>query len=224
MNIIFDMDGVILDSEKVYLDGYLYAAGILDLPEDLVREAVIRCVGCTEEVEKRVMDETFGKLESYRFDDAFRLSREYFDEIIRTGRIELKPGAKELLTWLRDSGIRTGLASSSPSEAIRIELGAHNLLDYFDVIISGDMVTKSKPDPEIFLLCAKHLGISPEEYGETYIIEDSYNGIRAAHASGMQPVMVPDTLAPTNEMQDLACQILPSLDAGKEWIQKTLTV
>ena len=220
MNIIFDMDGVILDSETVYLDGYLYAGRTLGLPEKEIREAVNKCTGCTEEVEKQVMEEMFGARPGFRFEDVFRLSRAYFAEIIRNGQIDLKPGARELLIFLREKGIPAGLASSSPMEAIEEELGkGHDLLGYFNAIVSGDMVTHSKPDPEIFLQCAGKLMIPPEDYKETYVIEDSYNGIRAAAAAGMQPVMIPDRLPPTREMKEKAAWIFSSLYELKNFLE-----
>ncbi|MBQ3975001.1 MAG: HAD family hydrolase, partial [Lachnospiraceae bacterium] len=82
---------------------------------------------------------------------------------------------------------------------------------FFDAIISGDMVKKSKPDPEIFLRCARALGGGEDP--DTYVIEDSYNGIRAAAAAGMKGIMVPDQLPPTGEMEKLSLRIDPSLKA-----------
>jgi beta-phosphoglucomutase-like phosphatase (HAD superfamily) len=84
------------------------------------------------------------------------------------------------------------------------------LYGFFDVIVSGDMASKSKPDPEIFLLCAGKLGA---EDPDTFVIEDSHNGIRAAAAAGMKGIMVPDQLPPTGEMEKLSLRIDPSLKA-----------
>ena len=83
------------------------------------------------------------------------------------------------------------------------------------------MVQKGKPDPEIFLLCADALGIPVSKYSETYVIEDSHNGIRAAYAAGMKPVMVPDQLPPTQEMREKAAVILPSLTDAAQWLDLT---
>ena len=80
--------------------------------------------------------------------------------------------------------------------------------DYFDEIVCGDMVSKSKPDPEIFLKACELLNVEPKE---SFAIEDSYNGMRAAHAGGLRPIMVPDLAEPTEEMEELAEVILPSL-------------
>ena len=79
--------------------------------------------------------------------------------------------------------------------------------------------TKGKPDPEVFLRCADALGIPVSKYSETFVIEDSYNGIRAAYAAGMKPVMVPDQLPPTQEMREKAVAVLPSLTEAAEWLR-----
>jgi beta-phosphoglucomutase-like phosphatase (HAD superfamily) len=89
----------------------------------------------------------------------------------------------------------------------------HGIFEYFDVIVSGDMVKKSKPDPEIFLLCAEKLGVPPSEIT---VFEDSQNGIKAAHAAGMRPVMVPDFVAPEKEVAALAYAVCSSLTEVKE--------
>lgn len=222
MNIIFDMDGVILDSEQIYMDGYLYAAKVYGLPEKETRESVLRCTGCTEEMEREIMEEAFGTHPDFCFDDVFRSSREYFSRIAESGRISLKPGAEEILAYLKKREIPVGLASSSPLTLIRQELGSAKVLSYFDVIVSGDMVSRSKPDPEIFLKCAKRLGISSSVFHDTYVIEDSYNGIQAAYAAGMKPVMIPDLLMPTEEMREKSALILPSLFELRDWAESRL--
>ena len=89
------------------------------------------------------------------------------------------------------------------------------------MVISGDMVLKGKPDPEIFLRCADAMGIPVSKYSETFVIEDSHNGIRAAYAAGMKPVMVPDQLPPTQEMREKAAVILPSLTDAAQWLDLT---
>lgn len=93
------------------------------------------------------------------------------------------------------------------------------MLEYFDQIVGGDMVKHSKPEPDIFLEACGRLESKPEN---CYVIEDSYNGIRAAHAAGMHPIMVPDLMEPTEEMKSLAEQILESLCAVQEFLQESV--
>ena len=217
MYVIFDMDGVISDSEAVYLAGHLHAARLYGLPEEDMRRAVGLAVGVTDEIERRIMLETFGHLPQYDYNKAFRACREYFSNIVESGQMELMPGAEEILRVLHQKGVPVGLASSSPRHMIEKVLERHDVLQYFDAIVSGDMVERSKPDPEIFLKCAARLGIREQDYDKTYVIEDSYNGIRAAYAAGMRPVMVPDQLPATEEMRQMAV-VFPSLQETLKWL------
>jgi HAD superfamily hydrolase (TIGR01509 family) len=222
MYVIFDMDGVISDTEAVYLAGYLHAAKLYGLPEKDMREAVVKATGVTDANERRIMTETFAHLPQFDLEKTYRACRDYFTDVVESGRVELKPGALQILRALKESGVPVGLASSSPRAMIEKVLGPHGVLPLFDTIVSGDAVERGKPDPEIFVRCAAQLAIPVSKYTETYVIEDSYNGIRAAHAAGMKPVMVPDQLPPTPEMREKAVAILPSLMDVMEWMEKSI--
>ena len=221
MYVIFDMDGVIVDSEAVYLAGYLHAAELYDLPVEDMRAAVGRAVGVIDAMERQIMIETFGHLPQFSMNKTYKACRDYFNNIVETGQMQLKPGAAQILQLLKNRNIPVGLASSSPRTMIEKVLERHDVLQYFDVVISGDMVLKGKPDPEIFLRCADAMGIPVSKYSETFVIEDSHNGIRAADAAGMKPVMVPDQLPPTQEMREKAAVILPSLTDAAQWLDLT---
>ena len=219
MYVIFDMDGVIIDSEMVYRRGHMNAARLYGLPEDTMLEVSKRVTGVTIEMEHQTMIEAFGHLPQFDRDKVFSACRQYFDYIVETGKMELKPGAEEILRSLKGQGVTVGLASSSPRELIDKVLGRKGMLRFFFFFFSGDMVQRGKPDPEIFLKCASELGIPEAEFGETFVIEDSYNGIRAAYAAGMRPVMVPDLLPPTEEMYEKAAAVLASLADVEEWLK-----
>lgn len=217
MNVIFDMDGVLIDSEVVYRQAFMYAAGLFGLPEQVMEEASKRSTGVTSALERQIMAEAFGHFPQYDPDKLFRVTGDYFKNAVEEGKIELKPGAMQILRALKDRNVPLGLASSSPGELIRQLLGRHGVLQYFDAIVSGDAVKRGKPDPEIFIRCAAGLGIPEAEYGETFVIEDSYNGVRAAYAAGMRAVMVPDLLPPTQEMYEKAV-VLPTLAEAEKWL------
>ena len=125
------------------------------------------------------------------------------------GRLPMKPGVVELLSYLKDNGKKIALASSTRRETVVNQLRWADIIDYFDVIISGDMVARSKPAPDIFLKACEELRVSPEK---AYAIEDSYNGIRAAHAGGLRPIMVPDLLEADDEMRELSECVCKSLN------------
>ena len=125
------------------------------------------------------------------------------DYVDRNG-LPVKPGVREILEWLKESRYIVGLASSTKEASVRSHLEMTGLSDYFSVLTTGDMVEHSKPRPDIYLLACERLGVEP---GQAYAIEDSPNGIRAAHAAGLCPVMVPDMVEPDGEILRL-CRIV----------------
>ena len=128
----------------------------------------------------------------------------------------MKEGAAELLRCLKEQGARIALASSTRLDIITMEMRDAGLIDYFDVIIGGDMVKNSKPQPDVFLRAAEELNV---DAADCYIIEDSYNGVRAARKAGGTVFMVPDLLEPTEEMRSLADRIFGSLLDVKKYLQ-----
>ena len=203
---IFDMDGVIFDSERLYIACSLEASAELGLPREGVVELCYRCIGVTPDRTRQIM------LETYRnpaLVDAFRdRTVELFLEKYNAGQMDMKPGAEELLKFLKGQGYPLALASSTPTDLVRQELSEAGILEYFDRIVGGDQVSRSKPNPDIFLRAAELLNADP---ARCIVIEDSFNGIRAAKAAGMTAIMVPDQLQPDEEMKALADRIEPSL-------------
>ena len=124
-------------------------------------------------------------------------------------------GIREILADLTRLGFRMAVASSTPSRVVTDQLRDAGLLSYFSAVIGGDQVRRSKPDPDIFLRAASMLDAAPQA---CYVLEDSFNGIRAAHAGGMIPLMVPDMLQPDTEIRSLAAAVLPDLLAAGAWI------
>ncbi len=211
--VIFDMDGVIFDTERIWIECWAPVGqkhGIRDI-EKILRE---ECVGITSSAMKAALLAAYG--EDFPYDryvkEASAIFHERYDH-----SLPMKRGVRELLGFLRESGAPVALASSTSTRLIREELSDAALLDYFDVITGGEETPRSKPAPDIFLLTARKLDIEP---AACFVIEDSYNGIRAAHEAGMRPVMVPDLLRPDAEMETLAEAILPSLDAVIPWLQE----
>lgn len=212
--IIFDMDGVIFDTERFYIDCCIPAAQRLDMPG--IEETCLQCIGLTEqETEKRLLAryEDPDLLKRFHLETS-RIFRRRYD---REGGLPVKPGARELLDWLSERGFTVGLASSTRHEIILRELRDAGLDRFFQEIIGGDMANRSKPAPDIFLLTADRLAARPRE---CVVIEDSHNGIRAANAAGMIPVMVPDLLPPDEEIRSLAFQVFDSLHDVRAWLER----
>ncbi len=208
--VVFDMDGVIFDSERAVLAVWQELAAELGLGE--IEAVFRRCIGTNKARTREILGETFPALDFAVFDTE---TRRRFQAKWGGGRLPVKPGAAELLGALRERGVPLALASSTDSAVVRQELDEAGLLGYFDAVIGGDQVHVSKPNPEIFLLAARALGTAPEN---CFVIEDSFNGIRAARAAGRHGVMVPDLLPPDGEMEQLAEVILPDLAAAEEYI------
>ena len=194
--VLFDMDGVIFDSERLYLDCCAEAAAKLNMEN--IEEVCLRCIGVTKEITRGIL------LEAYREEtlvDTFTAQAvSLFQEKYREGR-------------LKKNGIKTAIASSTKTEIVEKEVCDAGIHPYFDRIVGGDQASRSKPNPDIFLKTAEQLEEAPES---CVVIEDSFNGIRAAKAAGMTAIMVPDLLTPDEEIRALADHVVSNLhEAGK---------
>lgn len=213
--VVFDMDGVIFDSEAKVVECWVEIAdkyGIKDI-ETLCH----KCLGTNSAETKRIALEFYG--EDFPYDEYKTEMSALYHERYDGGRLPMKPYVKELLEYLRAKGIRIALASSTRTQVVHDQLRDAGILSYFDKLVCGDMVSRSKPAPDIFLKACEELGVEPSS---ALAIEDSYNGIRSAHTAGMQPVMVPDLAPPTEEMERLTKVILPSLKEVMEYIGRTI--
>lgn len=195
--IIFDMDGVIFDSERAVFNGWLelsrkYGFENLEIP-------YMKCVGVNSKMTKKIFMDYYG--EDFPYDKYCKEQSENYHRKYDNGKLPMKKGVVELLTALKENEYEIGIASSTRAEVVRHQIEAAGLMEYFKVIVGGDMVEKSKPAPDIFVKAAKELGGKVES---TYVIEDSYNGIRAAYVAGMIPIMVPDMIEPDDEMKEKA--------------------
>lgn len=209
--VVFDMDGVIFDSERAVMQCWKEVASRHNIPD--IEKAIIACTGTTMVRTREIMLNLYGA--DFPYDEYARESSAIFHSRYDGGRLPMKPGVKELLTFLKERGKKIALASSTRQQVVTDELRDADIIEYFDRIICGDMVSRSKPAPDIFLKACKELNVSPSD---SYAIEDSYNGIRAAHAGGLHPIMVPDLLPADEEMQSLAEIVLPNLTSVIEYL------
>lgn len=211
--VIFDMDGVIFDSERLYVDCCSEAAEGLGM-EGIV-ETTLRCIGVRADVTDQILLDAYGDRALIdRFQEA---ARALFLEKYRAGLLAVKPGVRELLAYLKRRGAGLAVASSTRTDIVEKELADAGLLPFFDRVVGGDQVSRSKPHPDIFLRAAEALG---EQAEHCLVIEDSFNGVRAGRAAGMQVIMVPDLLQPDGEMRSLAGAVEPSLLRVLERIQE----
>ena len=209
--IVFDMDGVLIDSERLVLKAWQHVGDELGLPDlsDLFHKAL----GTTHAHTATLFADAFGDDFDYiGFRDRVR---SYFYDVLTANGAPLKKSVKELLDWLKSEGWLIGLASSTREVGVRLNMERTGLIGYFDVIIGGDMLKVSKPAPDIYLMACEKLGADPKL---AYAVEDSYNGIRSAHSAGMHAVMVPDMVPADDEMYSLARAVLPDLIAVRDWL------
>lgn len=210
--VVFDMDGVLFDTETVCLEAWSEVAERNNLPG--MREVFPKCIGLNNNDSGAVLREAYG--ENFDYGEFRRQASEEFWGYIERNGLPEKPGVHELLEWLKASPYKVALASSTKRSSIVSHLEEAGILECFEVIISGDMVEHSKPEPDIYLLACERLGVEP---GEAYAIEDSFNGIRSAYAAGMKPIMVPDMLPPDEEMREKSAEIFADLGEVLEYLR-----
>lgn len=208
--VIFDMDGVIFDSERLLTWCWMELDKKYGIPG--VDQVCYDCLGTNDAETKLIFLDTYGQ--DFPFDTYEKEVWEMYLKQAAEGKLEKKPGVEELLSWLREKGIKIGLATSSRRKLVMQEIEEAGLLPYFDSITCGDEITRSKPEPEIYLKACENLKVNPDN---AFAIEDSYNGVRSGKRAGMSVIMVPDIKQPDEEMRGLADKILQSLHEVKEY-------
>ena len=212
--VVFDMDGVIFDTERLVIEFWKEVAKKHTIPN--VEHTCIQCLGTNRVRTREIFLENYGA--DFPFDPYRAEVTELFNTHYKGVPLPTKPGVRELLSYLQEQDIKVGLASSTAQHLVRDEIGTAGLLPYFQTLVCGDMVEHSKPAPDIFLKACEILNADPTK---SIAIEDSFNGIRSAHCAGMTPIMVPDQVQPTDEIRALAFHVMPSLLDVLNWL-KTL--
>ncbi len=192
--IIFDKDGTLHDTEKVFAEAWHLAAEELHVPD--IESTLRDCTGMTIPA---IAIYWAAKYPTISFDEYLPRRQYHFNRIIADG-IPVKEGAREVLEYLVAHGYRVGMATSTDYAPAMEHLERSDMVKYFDrgAIITGDMVKNGKPAPDIFCLAANRLGVSPDV---CIGIEDSLNGVRSIRSAGMRPVMIPDVVSPTPEIE-----------------------
>lgn len=209
---IFDMDGTLFDTEKLYRRAWLEVAP--EFGEEPNPELPIAACGTNmgEESEQVVM-KIYPNVDGHAY--VARVLE--LVEASRQKNLELMAGVEEILNFFRDAKVKMAVASSAPVSLIEENLSRKNLRGYFEVLVGGDLVAHGKPAPDIFLLAAEKLNLAPED---CYIFEDSFNGIRAAHSAGGVAIMIPDTMQPTDEIKNLCAGVFDNLLEARKFIME----
>jgi len=206
--VIFDMDGVLIDSEVLYQKAAINSARALGF--ELRSELLLLTVGTTGDRTEQIIKEGMG--EDFPFAEYDYNLRQWLAARMMA-HVPVKPGVRELLCLLNEREIPLAVATSTGEEAAHHHLNRSDLAPHFDAIITRDDVVNGKPHPEPYLLAAERLEVEPEL---CLAIEDSHNGVRSAFAAGMQTIMVPDMLAATKEIRAMCIAVMDDLHAVKK--------
>lgn len=193
--VIFDMDGTLLDSERIVLKAWQYVIDKYSLPFDL--SLPYRSIGLNYASMKTLFLSELG--EDYPFDKYWGYAKQYLQNAKRRTAYPVKAGFDELCTYLKANKIGMYVATSTYHASAAKELEHSGILGYFDGIIGGDEITRGKPDPEIFVTAAEKTGF---DKSECLIVEDSSNGLRAGIASGIRTVFIKDIVDVPSEITD----------------------
>lgn len=213
--IIFDMDGLLFDTELIYYQSTQKIADAMNIPYS--KEIYLKFLGVSdEEVQEHYhrIYKDFGKEKVEEF--ILRSFKDTYQKIV-AGEVPLKKGVLELLDFLDHQKIPRIVASSNIRPTIDLLLTGAGIKEYFSGIISAEDVIRAKPDPEIFEKALANLGTTAES---TLIFEDSFHGVTAADAAGIPVIMVPDLLVPTNEVKEKTLEIFESLSQVPAYLEK----
>ncbi|EPM6850943.1 HAD family hydrolase [Enterococcus hirae] len=213
--VIFDMDGLLFDTEIVYYEASQMVADQMGFPYD--KELYLKYLGVSDEEVWANYHQIFA---SFGKNNVQKFINDAYEETIRRfslGAVQLKPGVIELLDFLEEHRIPKVVASSNQRHIIELLLEKNQLANYFETIVSAENVKRAKPDPEIFLLAHEYLGTKKQE---TLVLEDSKNGILAAASAEIPVIMIPDLLAPSEDLQQKTLAVLSSLHEVPGYLKK----
>ena len=211
--VLFDMDGLLVDSERLGIYVSIQAGREMGFPvtEELAREML----GITSAQSRAKYQAAFPSMDM----DAFQaLLMRHMERAVERGEVRAMPGARELLAFLRARRMPCVVASSTDKQRVLKRLSCAGLEGLFDGYVTGDMVSCSKPDPEIFLRAAAYAG---EDIADCLVLEDSVNGIRAGRASGARVVMVPDVIPYGDALAPYCDRVEKSLLDVKKPLEET---
>ena len=210
--VIFDMDGLMIDSERVTYEGYVIECEKLGL--SMEKEFYKRVLGRTVPEIYQEFYDRYGQ--SFPMDDVLKRVHEYMEDLFQEEGVPVKEGLVNLLAYLKTNGYRTVVATSSTRDRVDRILEQAELAKYFDASICGDEVTKGKPNPEVFLKACQKAGVEP---GEAIVLEDSEAGIQASFSAGIPVICIPDMKYPEPQFAEKASKIVDSLNVVLELFQ-----
>lgn len=207
--VLFDMDGVIIDTESIHIYGWEKALSEFGItPEE---SFLVSLRGANHLYQEELFFKRYGGDVNYRAVRERR--RKYCEEVFQKDGIKTKKGYAELTEWLKKEGISRALCTSTEMDVVRTELPMAGVALDFDAWVTGTEPERGKPEPDVFLLAAKKLQVEPKN---CLVLEDSPNGIQAGFSAGCQVIMIPDTVPENPLLRDMTLEILPSLLAVRD--------
>lgn len=213
--VIFDLDGTLTDTEKYYQKAWPAAIRHFGFDPFPGLELELRSLGRPFAPQK--FREWFG--ESFNYMEVREYRKNLVNEMIKEGGIPLKPGAVEILSWLREEGIIVAMATANDHNRTKGYLEKIGLEEYFDRVICADMVKLGKPAPDIYAHAVKELGL---EASRAFAVEDSPNGVKSAYGAGCKVIMVPDLTEPDEELRKMLYARVDSLTDIKGLVYKKI--
>ena len=213
--IIFDMDGLMIDTERLALKAWQLAG--VDFGFPISDDIFISMVGRNRRDSDCTLVEIFGS--DFPIGAVRDRYRAYLDGWIDEDKLSVKSGLLELLSFLDKISMPKAVATSTEYERAVHKLSLTNLLEHFSIVIAGDQVQRGKPAPDIFLAAAAQLGVLPEN---CLVLEDSDAGIQAAYEAGMTPVMIPDMKPPSEKSLAFAHRIFGGLGEFHNYLRESL--
>ena len=210
--VIFDMDGVIYDTEAFYLKHWIQVFS--EYGYEMTKAIYINAMGRGRKKVKEYFKSVFG--EDLPIEEMYVKKDKLLFHAIRNKEVPLKPGALEFFSYLKNNNIKTALATSAKRERLDIQLEDSPIVQYFDAIVCGDDVVNSKPDPEIFLKAAEKIGAKIEK---CIVIEDSEAGIKAAHDGKMTAFHVEDLKEADDSIKENANMLFKNLKEIQDYLE-----
>lgn len=211
--VIFDMDGVLIDTEKHYNAAWCQAATEAGFPFTSEHALLLR--SCEAKEGEKLMQGIFGP--SFDYYAIRERRRELVRERLAQYGLEKKPGVEETLRFLRAKGIKTAVATATALDITKSHLTTIGVCDLFDSIVSAKNVAHGKPEPDVYLYACEQIGERPQD---CMAVEDSPNGIMAAYRAGLRTVMVPDLTQPDEELTKYLYACVNSLSDLCELVDK----
>lgn len=211
--VLFDMDGVIVDSERLSYD--LVTEILFELGYRLSLDLYSKTIGISEQNGAKLYSDAFPYVDGQT--DVLDKLYALYPQAIRDGRLKAKPGMLKLLDYLDKNGIKKAVASSNVAEIVFGCLDAIGVKDRFDTIVCAEDVENVKPSPELYQEAMRRLEVTP---GDCLVLEDSQPGVQAAHSAGVPVIVIPDMLASTETTRALCMFECKSLFDVIEYLQK----